>query len=511
MLLLQGSAFAVHDLGLFELDGNAQNDPTVAGDDWDSLPGSSIAFTGIVADGDSPIDQTFFNQGGSKDTNDVSEWVWSAGDNSPDKDELLDAYAAAYVDQGDLIVYFGADRFAQNGASQLGFWFFQNPVTLNPDGSFDGVHAINDILILSDFTTGGRIATIKVFRWVGGPDGIELVFPTTTMPVDCSLVAAGDDLCAIVNGSGIPAPWPYTPKQGPSGTIPAGGFYEGGINVSELVPGAECFASFLAETRSSPSVDAQLKDFVLANFQPCAPSTSLTKSASPTIIHSGESVTYTYRETNDGDGPLTSVTVTDDSCSPVVFQGGDTNGDGVLDVGETWTFTCTTTLTGAGTVTNTAIADAIDPRTGKHVTFCAEGTSPENTVCDPDERAQASVQIINPGTALTKSASATVTYTYAETNDGDTPLTNAFVSDDGCAPVTFTGGDGNGNGVLDPGETWTFQCTATVGPGQDVTNTAIGHGTDPTGADVTFCTAPEAGKFCDPDERDQVRVLIELR
>ena len=32
----QVAAFAVHDTGVFELDGNATDDPTVAGDDWDT-------------------------------------------------------------------------------------------------------------------------------------------------------------------------------------------------------------------------------------------------------------------------------------------------------------------------------------------------------------------------------------------------------------------------------------------------------------------------------------------
>ncbi len=47
----------------------------------------------------------------------------------PDKDEILDAFVAKY-DDGNL--YFGADRFANNGDAQIGFWFFHDEISLNP-------------------------------------------------------------------------------------------------------------------------------------------------------------------------------------------------------------------------------------------------------------------------------------------------------------------------------------------------------------------------------------------
>jgi hypothetical protein len=68
-------------------------------------------------------------------------------------------------------------------------------------------------------------------------------------------------------------------------------------------------------------------------------------------------VTYTYLETNDGTEPLTGVTLTDDTCSPVM-RGADSPGDNdaSLEPGETWTFTCTHNFTVAGTFTNKATA-----------------------------------------------------------------------------------------------------------------------------------------------------------
>ena len=55
-----------------------------------------------------------------------------------DKDDITNAYAAAYVntvdttndDIGDLIIYFGLDRFDTNGSAQVGFWFLQSEIGL---------------------------------------------------------------------------------------------------------------------------------------------------------------------------------------------------------------------------------------------------------------------------------------------------------------------------------------------------------------------------------------------
>ncbi len=82
-----------------------------------------------------------------------------------------------------------------------------------------------------------------------------------------------------------------------------------------------------------------------------------------------------------------------------------------------------------------------------------------------------SVVVRNPHTTLTRTPSVnagtfTVTFSYTEKNDGTDPISNVAVSDALCSPVTFVSGDTNGNGLLDPGETWSYACThAFIGPG----------------------------------------------
>lgn len=535
MLAMSGVGSATTALaGQFELEGNAvDNSGVAAPDDWGSLLAAvpaTVDFTGIVPD--IPVgDATYYTGGGSKDPIDVPSWKYNAN-SAPSKDEITDAYGAAYQNgAGQKVIYFGADRIDNSGDSQIGFWFFQNPVKAIAGGKFSGTHqapdahhAHGDVLVLSDFTNGGRIGTVNVYEWVGsgGSDGaVNHIYPTSSVVVDCQDPAANNNVCGTVNtGDGVTSPWPFRNKSGQT-TFAHGEFYEGGINIGALLPGGNpCFASFLAETRSSQSPTAVLKDFVLHSFEPCNPTTSMLDTAAtavPATIHAGESAVLTFYDHNDGNTVITSPSVsTDDAgCNPTAVggvAGGDANNDTVFDPGETWAFRCTTNdivtnATVSGTVV-TAIADGLDP-IGRHVTFPA----------DAQERTSVTVLVINPSTTLTTTASAVVTFTFSEHNGGDSILASPSVSlEDSsqcdAAPV-YASGDGATIGSLDPGETWVFTCTKTLdGPATDTgstsaTATGTGHGSDAVGSDVTHCAVvPASGKVCSTTERDGVTVTI---
>jgi hypothetical protein len=553
VVALANIGLAVHDNGLFELDGNtlvnAHNPPDDEcgpPDDWAALYNDSLSGTDPDCTSQDFVftndktgkggDDTYFTGGGSKDREDVSKWQYTTGDQSPDKNDIVNAFAAAYRDGDDhLIAYFGADRFANNGDAQMGFWFFKTTVETGPNGTFvnengdPAHHTDGDTLVLVNFNQGGELGLAGVYVWAGGVNGAP-VQQVAAGARDCQTATGPDDFCSTTNKvalTGDPV-WPYTSKTG-SSSYPKVSLIEGGVDLTALGAG-ECFPSYLAETRSSSgpqtglSLDAQLKDFSLDQFELCAPSTKLTKTADKTTIHSGDSVTYTYTDENDGRDPLTNVSVTDDKCSPVTqVKGsdsdnlpsdsthniGDADNDNVLDPGETWTFTCSTTLT--STTTNTATASGFDAALGKTVTFCAGGVSTATCFHDPDERAQATVTVIAPATSLRKTAAVSATYTYKEKNTGNDPLSNVSVTDDKCSPVDPTLkadnvhniGDADDDGLLDPGETWTFTCTMSLtSDGQNLsaaagTNTGTGHGTDSLGTAV-----PVSG------EQDSVTVTV---
>jgi len=307
-------AFAVNATGAFELDGNAVTDHAGAGapDDWDrvchqvlgtdcSTTNNTNGATAIEFASQTASNGTTFTGGGSKDPIDINSWAWNQGSGGlPGKDILLNGFAARYNLPASAttcpagggptcsVVFFGMDRFDNSGDAQNAFWFFQNPIGLGTTKvgagqTFTGVHKNGDLLVVSDFSIGGTISTITVYLWdstctaAGKPDAgcadANLRQLQTSSAANCATSSPIAAFCGIVNPvDGATAPWPFTDKTGHS-AYQQGEFYEGGINLS-LFPGLaqECFASTLAESRSSASTSAVLKSFVLGNFGSCSSS-----------------------------------------------------------------------------------------------------------------------------------------------------------------------------------------------------------------------------------------------
>ncbi len=338
---------AVHDLGLFELDRNAL-DSGAAGDDWDTPPkpgGGATRFTGILDEFPTvptPVDQ--FCGGGSKDDSDITDWRWLPSEKQvPDKDNITNAYAAAYINTvdtgknkvGDLIIYFGLDRFSNDGDAQIGFWFLQGKVTQIDDKAncglrFSGQHAVGDILVQSNFSQGGVIENLSVFKWVGSGGDVPpagtldtIVASTPGAGGDCVGPPApllDDAVCATVNRDVEVAPWPYTPKKniGPPQFFQQGSFFEGGLNLTRLAPEAVCLSTFVAETRTSQSTTARLKDKVLSGFDLC--DLAVDKDGD-TLGKVGDDVDYTITISNPG-----AVTLYKDDISDTLFGNMVVNG-----------------------------------------------------------------------------------------------------------------------------------------------------------------------------------------
>jgi hypothetical protein len=147
------------------------------------------------------------------------------------------------------------------------------------------------------------------------------------------------------------------------------------------------------------------------------------------------------------------VSIVDSNCSPVAYQSGDANGNNVLDTNETMTFTCTKTFTSGGAMTTNVVG---------------KGTSAVDNRAVDDELASVSVTIAQPHAVLTKSVAPTrgtapvrASYSYSYRNDGRDALSDLRLSDDRCTNVTFSGGDANGDHLVQPGERWTFTCAQT--------------------------------------------------
>jgi hypothetical protein len=331
-----GGASAVHDSGVFELDGNATNAAATPGDDWDnvchqvihtdcSTTNDTTGATAVDWVAEPNQNATIFTGGGSKDPQDVSNWAWKDAGGLPDKDNLLHSFAARYSpssgpEAGHDLLFFGSDRLDNSGDAQQGFWFFQNSIALgsNPVGGgsgFTGVHKNGDVLVVTDFSNGGTTSTITVYAWdttckkttgsgVGSCGDANLRIKGTSASASCATVPANDQFCGIVNSSTITMPWSFTDKSGtPNNQALNGEFFEGGVDLTSLGLSGQCFASVASETRSSTSPTATLKDFILGGFGRCGSSITTQESngdANPSIGTGSVSVSDTAHVTVDG-------------------------------------------------------------------------------------------------------------------------------------------------------------------------------------------------------------------
>ena len=137
-----------------------------------------------------------------------------------------------------------------------------DPVGTNADGTFTGIHVgtpstPGDILILGTFT---RVERRRTSACSSGSARAATPLPTAPSkdrpePSATAFRARRTTQgCGTVNNGLDPRCLALYAMAGPGGQIPSGGFVEGGINLTDIGL-AGCFSSFLAETRSSPSVD----------------------------------------------------------------------------------------------------------------------------------------------------------------------------------------------------------------------------------------------------------------
>jgi len=278
-LALVTGALAVHDEGVFQLDGNAIVD--TSGDtepqnpvsdqdgdhDWDEvyadhLDGTTTSGATAIAFFDDEFGQgdDILVGGGTKDINDIGpSWLWkqTAVTSVQDKADIEHAYAAQYTSGEDELLYFGADRFSNSGDTVMGFWFFKSEIaTVGPDasgnGTFTGNHTARvvdpetddvisrgDVLVVADFRSGGKAPSIQVYEWVtsGGSASTHLdQIGGSEDPAGCTEsppekpngepippVGDGDPFCATANQFEVQSPWPFTPKANSGGMAGDGG------------------------------------------------------------------------------------------------------------------------------------------------------------------------------------------------------------------------------------------------------------------------------------------------
>ncbi len=176
----------------------------------------------------------------------------------------------------------------------------------------------------------------------------------------------------------------------------------------------------------------------------------------------GETISYTFTVSNDGNVTLTNVTVSDPK---VTVSGGPTT----LDVGETdsTTFTGTYTITqvdiDAGKVDNTATADS-------------DESAPADGSTSTELPQSAALTITKTVNKENIDAPQTLTYTITVENTGNVSINNVQLTDS-LVTVQYAGGDTDNDGILDVDEIWTYTATygatqTDIDAGNDLVNTA---------------------------------------
>ncbi len=435
----------------------------------------------------------------------------------------------------------------------------QGPDTTNPDGSTTAGESVNDDDPDFAFGTDPEIAIVKTTNGVDSdstpgvyiPDGDPVTWTyTITNPGNIALanVAVNDDAgtptdpadditgtyaSGDTNGDGlldVDESWIFTA----TGTAVTGQYTNAAIT-SGIAP-------LTTNPDGSTTTGQTVTDDTVDNYFGSDPAIAVSKVtntvdsdvAPGVFVPDGEPVTWTYTVTNPGNVALSNVTVTDDAGTPAdaadditaTYVSGDTNGDGLLDLDETWEFTASGTAI-VGSYNNTAEATGNGPDTTNPDGSTTPGEEVENDAIDYYFGSDPLIDLVkvtntvdsNSGPGIYAPIGSVVTWTYTVTNPGNVPLSNVSVVDDNGTPLdpaddftaSYMNGDANGDNILDLNETWVFAATRpNVDPGQ-YTNIAVvsGQGPDTTNTDGTTTTG-ETVNDDDPDSHFGIDPAIAL-
>ena len=330
--------------GFFELDGNITSQGL---DDWATLNaggGSAVRFSGIsedvvngtqkasagvgtdVCSGILPSGSTLTTcddvatGGSTKDDINFSSWKW-IWQQANDKNDIEHTFAALYNDTsgdpctapntpagcnpnfGHNFAVFGLDKLSNSGSASVGFWFTNDQITLSdpginnsPNGSFVGSHQNGDVLVQSDFTSGGSVSRVEVFVWCSNnPAGVDVcdnypgpashpnLISQGQQAFDCTTATATAGFCGIATQAATTntqTVWPFLYKfsggVAAADTYPAATFFEGGVDLTRLFGDTiPCFSTGIGETRQSQSETSVLVDFHLFSFDVCSANISI--------------------------------------------------------------------------------------------------------------------------------------------------------------------------------------------------------------------------------------------
>lgn len=212
---------------------------------------------------------------------------------------------------------------------------------------------------------------------------------------------------------------------------------------------------------------------------PPAPSLSISKTVASVTggiggaaDSAGDIINYEITVTNTGNVGIAHVIVSDPLAPDLAYSAGDTNTNGTLDVGESWTYTATHTVTqgdidAGGNFDNDSTAGNESWRNVASVTADGIDEAGDDAVTailrNPGVTIDKSVVSVEGGTnGAADSAGDIVHYSVVVSNSGNVTLTGVQLTDAMVSDLALASGDQNGNGKLDVGESWTYTASHVV-------------------------------------------------
>lgn len=368
----------------------------------------------------------------------------------------------------------GAGVTLANGASACDvFWTPTGATTLGANTTFTGT-VIDDAAITVGANTnwigralsfGGTVttdtatittpactpapATITVVKSVINDNGRAKVISDFPLFVDGGVVVSN------VTNTFTPGTHTVTESTDPDYVRSFSGDCDTNGNVT-IVPGDNKFCIVTNDDIAAPVI-----------VPPVPPLIELVKVPAPMNLSAGPGlITYAFTLRNIGTVTATNLTVTDDSCSSLILNSGDTNANAQLEVSETWVYTCAKTL--LQTHTNNAVATGW--ANGVSGVDIASATVIVGAAIIPPLIHVTSI----PDPLALPFGGGEVTYTQRITNPGTVPLDEVSLFNDKCSSLVHISGDVNGDEALDPSESWMYTCTTNLTV--TTTNTAIASG-----------------------------------
>lgn len=340
----------------------------------------------------------------------------------------------------------------------------------------------------SDTATASATAKVTVQRATPSPE-IDIVKTAnpTTFPVGGGAVAysynvsnkgnvplsdisLSDDKCAsIIYGSG-------DANSDLKLDLGENWIYSCAMNLGATTTNTATVAGKYADTTVTKSASATVTVAQIV----FAPAIHVSKAANPTNLPAGGgNAKYSYTVTNPGNVVLTDIALTDDKCSPLVFESGDANSDAKLDLSESWKYSCEKNV--AQTTTNIAIATG----KGNNQTVTSEAQATVSVSsggggctgnCGGGVLVSNAIKVVKtPVPSALPSSGGEVIYKYAVSNAGSSQLHDVTLVDDKCSDVKYLSGDANNDKWLGIAEIWNYECKMTLTSETINTATATGY------------------------------------